>query len=67
MKERCNKTIRIENFNVTEEVYNQLMKLKEESGMTMKMLITLIVNTCAKDVEFEFVKEKKIIEKEKSK
>lgn len=63
MKERCNRTIRIENFNVTEEVYNQLMKLKEESGMTMKMLITLIVNTCAKEVEFEFVKEKKKIKK----
>lgn len=67
MKERCNKTIRIENFNVTEEVYNQLMKLKEESGMTMKMLITLIVNTCANEIEFDFVKEKKKIIKEKSK
>lgn len=55
-----NKVLRIENINITKECYEHLLKLKAESGMTMKALVGLILSTCAKEIEFEFIEPKKI-------
>lgn len=60
MEKKKNTILRIENINISEECYEHLLKLKAQSGMTMKALVGLILSTCAKEIEFEFIEPKKI-------
>lgn len=54
-----NKTIRVENINVKPEVYEELLRLKAETGIPMKSLIGLILNISVKDIEIQYIKQKK--------